>query len=117
VKTFYQNHGCLPLPGSLPDMKAQSSVYVKLQNIYKAKARNDAQEVYRTVQSIPGGEKVDLGEVEIFCKNSRFVKLINASASDGDLGKVFGKWLSPPIALGFTKQDLASCGESKRRGS
>jgi NEDD8-activating enzyme E1 regulatory subunit len=85
----------LPLPGALPDMKAQSSVYVKLQSIYKAKARRDVEEVLQTVRTMPGGEKVDPGEVEMFCKNARFVKLINVTASDGDLSKVFCEQLGP----------------------
>jgi amyloid beta precursor protein binding protein 1 len=58
-------------------MKAQSSVYIKLQNLYKAKARKDAEEVLATVRAIPGGENIDAGEVDLFCKNARFIKLIN----------------------------------------
>jgi amyloid beta precursor protein binding protein 1 len=61
-------------------MKAQSDVYIKLQNIYKAKARQDADEVLKMVQASPGGRDVDPAEVELFCKNAAFVKLINASA-------------------------------------
>jgi NEDD8-activating enzyme E1 regulatory subunit len=91
IKAFYQKNGCLPLPGSLPDMKAQSSVYVKLQSIYKAKARKDAQEVLETVQAMPGGKNVEPSEVEMFCKNARFVKLINATTSDESLQNKFGK--------------------------
>lgn len=60
-------------------MKAQSDVYIKLQNIYKAKARQDVEEVLRMVQASPGGRDVDPAEVELFCKNAAFVKLIKAS--------------------------------------
>ncbi|KAK1975852.1 ThiF family protein [Colletotrichum cereale] len=76
VREFYEKHQCLPVPGGLPDMKAQSSVYIKLQNIYKAKARKDAAEVLDSVRQKPGGEAVDPAEVELFCKNAAFVKLI-----------------------------------------
>ncbi|KAI1074624.1 hypothetical protein F5B20DRAFT_586095 [Whalleya microplaca] len=89
IETFYQKHGCLPLPGALPDMKAQSSVYVKLQNIYKAKARKDSQEVLDTVRASPGGKGVDPTEVELFCKNARFVKLINATATTPSLDELY----------------------------
>ncbi|KAI0874136.1 hypothetical protein GGS24DRAFT_490257 [Hypoxylon argillaceum] len=89
IRLFYQKHGCLPLPGSLPDMKAQSSVYVKLQGLYKAKARKDAQEVLETVREIAGGEHVNPTEVDLFCKNARFVKLINSSPKGLDLGQIF----------------------------
>jgi NEDD8-activating enzyme E1 regulatory subunit len=90
LHAFHQKHGCLPLPGSLPDMKAQSKVYVKLQGLYKAKARQDAQEVLETVRATPGGENIDPAEVELFCKNASFVKLVNASAHGRNLRDVFG---------------------------
>ncbi|KAK6819752.1 hypothetical protein PG987_016235 [Apiospora arundinis] len=89
IKEFYQKHDCLPLPGSLPDMKAQSSVYVKLQGLYKAKARKDAQEVLEIAESLSGGGNIDSAEVDLFCKNASFVKLVNATAGDQDLSKIF----------------------------
>ncbi|KAH6856500.1 hypothetical protein B0I37DRAFT_77189 [Chaetomium sp. MPI-CAGE-AT-0009] len=79
VKKFYEEHKCLPLPGKLPDMKAQSKVYIQLQGIYKAKARKDAAKVLQIVQTSPGGENVNPAEVDLFCKNAAFVKLINAT--------------------------------------
>ncbi|KAK4245472.1 hypothetical protein C7999DRAFT_43002 [Corynascus novoguineensis] len=85
VKKFYEKYQCLPLPGKLPDMKAQSKVYIQLQNIYKAKARKDAAEILQIVQATPGGEHVDPAEVDLFCKNAAFVKLINATGG-GDGG-------------------------------
>ncbi|ORY59465.1 uncharacterized protein BCR38DRAFT_488493 [Pseudomassariella vexata] len=88
MKKFYQKNGCLPLPGGLPDMKAQSSVYVKLQSIYKAKARKDALEVLETVRSSPGGKDVDPAEVDMFCKNASFVKLVNATAEGRDFKQI-----------------------------
>lgn len=81
IKSFYNTHGALPLPGSLPDMKAQSADYIALQNIYKDKARKDSAEVLKIVHSI----EADLGsrsttisekEVEIFCKNAGNVRVI-----------------------------------------
>ncbi|KAI1265900.1 hypothetical protein F5Y18DRAFT_30792 [Xylariaceae sp. FL1019] len=89
ISTFYQRHGCLPLPGSLPDMKAKSSVYVKLQSLYRDKARRDAQEVLEIARTNPGGKQVDSAEVALFCKNARFVKLVNAKPRDIDLCQIF----------------------------
>ncbi|KAI0889600.1 uncharacterized protein GGS22DRAFT_1678 [Annulohypoxylon maeteangense] len=89
IETFYRKHNCLPLPGALPDMKAQSSVYVKLQSIYKEKARKDAHEVLETARAISGGKDVDPAEVDLFCKNARFVKLINATPTRADLDEVY----------------------------
>ncbi|KAK3390887.1 hypothetical protein B0H63DRAFT_389283 [Podospora didyma] len=82
VEQFYAKHKCLPLPGSVPDMKAQSKVYVQLQNIYKSKARQDAGEVLQIVHATADGQQIDPAEVELFCKNAAFVKLINATGGD-----------------------------------
>lgn len=60
-------------------MKAQSTVYVQLQNIYKSKARRDVAEVLETVRAHPGGKYIDVAEVESFCKNAAFIKLIHGS--------------------------------------
>ncbi|EGS21524.1 nedd8-activating enzyme E1 regulatory subunit-like protein [Thermochaetoides thermophila DSM 1495] len=84
VKAFFEKHQCLPLPGKLPDMKAQSKVYVQLQNLYKEKARKDAAEVLETVRAMPGGQDIDPAEVELFCKNAAFVRLINATGGSNE---------------------------------
>lgn len=89
VKKFYEKYGYLPLPGSLPDMKAQSKVYVKLQGIYKAKARRDAQEVLEIAKALHGGKDVDPVEVEMFCKNASFVKLVNATTQGRQLMSIY----------------------------
>ncbi|CAD6499041.1 BgTH12-04695 [Blumeria graminis f. sp. triticale] len=79
IKQFYARHKVLPLPGSLPDMKAESTVYVKLQNIYKAKSRQDVAEVLELIQNHPSYKIVSKTDVEDFCKNAAFVKLIHPS--------------------------------------
>ena len=82
IQKFHTSHnGILPLPGVLPDMKAQSSDYIELQNIYKAKARSDLAEVTWTIRSLEQelGRKapIDHGDIEAFCKGAQFVKLIH----------------------------------------
>ncbi|KAI9872847.1 MAG: hypothetical protein M1830_001127 [Pleopsidium flavum] len=81
IRLFHETHGVLPLPGSLPDMKAQSSDYIKLQNIYKAKARQDFAEVLQTVRSVEKRlarkNAIEEKEVEAFCKGAAFVRLIH----------------------------------------
>ena len=82
IRKFHNSHdGVLPLPGALPDMKAQSSDYIELQNIYKAKARSDLAEVTRTVRSseqeISKKSSIEQAEIEAFCKGAQFVKLIH----------------------------------------
>lgn len=95
VKQFYTNHKELPLPGSVPDMKTQSTVYVQLQNLYKAKARQDVAEVLEIVRAHPGGKQIDVAEVELFCKNAAFIKLIRGEdTSPSSLEEVFSTYLS-----------------------
>ncbi|EAW06738.1 NEDD8-activating enzyme E1 regulatory subunit [Aspergillus clavatus NRRL 1] len=82
VHEFYQTHQVLPLPGSLPDMKAQSADYVSLQNIYKSKARQDVEEVIATVRRLeaqlgPRLAAIPEKEIEIFCKNAAHIKVIH----------------------------------------
>jgi amyloid beta precursor protein binding protein 1 len=80
ISQFYKKHGVLPLPGSVPDMKAQSEDYIQLQNVYKSKARQDVEEVIRTVRSLEAqlgrSSHVESSEVEAFCKNAGHVKLV-----------------------------------------
>lgn len=80
ISQFYQKHGVLPLSGSVPDMKAQSADYIQLQNVYKSKARQDIEEVLRTVRSLEGQlhrpSPVEPSEVEAFCKNAGHIKLV-----------------------------------------
>lgn len=68
-------------------MKAKSNVYVELQNIYKDKARKDAAEVLDIVRKHPNGspEEIPTEEVETFCKNAAFIKLIQGPNSTQDL--------------------------------
>jgi NEDD8-activating enzyme E1 regulatory subunit len=81
LKDFHAKHAVLPLPGSVPDMKAKSADYIALQNIYKSKASQDIKEVLNTVRTIEaqlGSRTVPIAEkeVEVFCKNASHVKVI-----------------------------------------
>ncbi|KAK5701580.1 hypothetical protein LTR97_004395 [Elasticomyces elasticus] len=82
VVRFYTGHQVLPLPGAVPDMKAQSADYVELQNIYKSKAREDCAEVLATVRDLekqigrPPKQAVDEKEVENFCKGAAHIHLV-----------------------------------------
>ena len=85
IYSFRNNHGVFPLPGSLPDMKAQSKDYIALQNIYKSKARHDLDEVLNSVRSLEHqvGRKqppIESKEVEAFCKGAAFVKLVRGKS-------------------------------------
>ncbi|MCJ1311832.1 hypothetical protein MMC25_005505 [Agyrium rufum] len=90
IHTFHARHGVLPLPGSLPDMKAQSADYVQLQNIYRAKAKKDLAEVSSLVRQresevgITGGDAAPEAEIETFCKGAAYVKLIRGEVRRTD---------------------------------
>lgn len=82
IKQFYENHSVLPLQGGLPDMKATSAGYIKLQTIYKSKARSDVNEVTQTVRSLESKlgrqsrPQIPASEIEQFCKNASFVRVL-----------------------------------------
>ena len=81
IHDFYQNHNrLLPLPGTLPDMKAQSADYVQLQTIYKKKATDDVSEVIAIIKSHNPPQDIPHSEITEFCKNAAHVKLIRGRA-------------------------------------
>ena len=90
LQIFYLSNHVLPLPGSLPDMKAKSADYVELQNIYKAKARRDVADVTRDVRRLERDihRHVPDAEIEAFCKNASHVKVVHGTASPEILGRL-----------------------------
>ena len=120
IKTFHDKYGVLPLPGSLPDMKAQSADYIHLQNLYKFKARQDVAEVTSTVRELEKSHQrtivIDDKDIEAFCKGAAFVKLIRGrplrlaqSPQTGDGVKTLDKLdlsdISSNLALDFMMQE------------
>ncbi|KAF1817530.1 hypothetical protein P152DRAFT_454117 [Eremomyces bilateralis CBS 781.70] len=83
VSQFHSKHGVLPLSGSLPDMKAQSADYVKLQTVYRAKFREDAAEILGTVRALERSLRkpnaIPGSSIDIFCKNAAHIKLVRGS--------------------------------------
>jgi amyloid beta precursor protein binding protein 1 len=63
-------------------MKASSSSYVTLQNLYKAKAKEDVAEVRRILEElsrevgVDGEKRVDDEMVESFVKHAAWVKVV-----------------------------------------
>lgn len=80
IGLFYTKYGVLPVPGSVPDMKARSADYIQLQNVYKSKARKDFAEVLESVRFLErsANRSVAIAEkdVEAFCKNAAHIKLV-----------------------------------------
>ncbi|KAF2009918.1 NEDD8-activating enzyme E1 regulatory subunit [Aaosphaeria arxii CBS 175.79] len=80
IGLFYTKYGVLPVPGSVPDMKARSADYVQLQNVYKSKARKDFAEVLESVRFVERtanrSTQIEEKDVEAFCKNAAHIKLV-----------------------------------------
>lgn len=84
IQQFYNKYHVLPLSGSIPDMKATSEGYIRLQTIYKTKARQDVAEVTHTVRQLESklgrtsspSAPIAAAEIEQFCKNAAFVKVL-----------------------------------------
>ncbi|KAF2121450.1 NEDD8-activating enzyme E1 regulatory subunit [Lophiotrema nucula] len=80
IGQFYTKHGVLPVPGSVPDMKARSADYIQLQNVYKSKARKDVEEVVESVRSLERSlnrsTPIEEKDIEAFCKNAAHIKLV-----------------------------------------
>ncbi|GAB7362686.1 hypothetical protein MBLNU230_g2995t1 [Neophaeotheca triangularis] len=120
IHSFYQTHGQLPLPGSVPDMKATSSDYITLQNIYKTKARTDAAEVLNIVRQLeettsrPAELQVHETEIENFCKQAAHIALVRgrpfqivSPSNSTDSGSV-SKTRNTPITFGDRAKSLAN---------
>lgn len=84
IASFHEAHGVLPLPGTLPDMKAQSADYLQLQNVYRSKAIKDYTEVLAAVRQTEARlgrqQSIPQSEVETFCKGAGFVKLVRGTS-------------------------------------
>ena len=52
LRRFVEEEQVLPLPGSLPDMKATSATYVELQQVYHGKAQADLAAVQRQLDAV-----------------------------------------------------------------
>ena len=80
IGIFYTKHNVLPVPGSVPDMKARSADYIQLQNVYKSKARKDLAEVVESVRLLERNanrsKAIDEKDIEAFCKNAAHIKLV-----------------------------------------
>ena len=111
IHTFHSEHSMLPLPGSLPDMKAQSADYIHLQNIYKRKAKSDLAEITTRVRQLETTlnrkNAIDPKEIEAFAKNAAFVKLIRgrplltAQLASGTFAPHELNWHESASALGM----------------
>lgn len=86
LKDFVEKDGggYLPLPGSLPDMTAETSLYINLQNVYRTKAIQDADSVFRRVQDLlkelnKSSDWISEKDVRLFCRESAYLAVARGS--------------------------------------
>ena len=73
----HEGVGQLPLPGIVPDMKADTESFVALQKLYRDKAAKDAEKFFQILDKLtkPLGRTIARDLASRFCKGSSFVSL------------------------------------------
>ncbi|PFH49613.1 hypothetical protein AMATHDRAFT_4765 [Amanita thiersii Skay4041] len=77
LKKFTERHDILPLTSTLPDMKANTEEYVKLQRMYKNRAAEEKAEIREILVEDGGAEGVDDVLIDQFVKNAHRLKILN----------------------------------------
>jgi amyloid beta precursor protein binding protein 1 len=92
VKLFVDNEGegKLPVQGRLPDMHSDTDRYIKLQSIYRKKARSDMAIVKKYVEQLlkqAGRRENSISEMDIkeFCKNAYYLRVFHFRSLEQEL--------------------------------
>lgn len=100
LKDFVEKDGkgFLPMPGTLPDMTAETSLYINLQNIYRAKALQDADSVFRRVQELlkelnKSSDWISEKDVRLFCREAAYISVTRGTKIADEYEKGSGKSL------------------------
>jgi amyloid beta precursor protein binding protein 1 len=85
-----EGQGLLPLPGNLPDMTSDTERYVKLQSIYRRKAREDMNVIKKYVDEKLEQVGRKAGSIEEyilrdFCKNIHYVRCFHFKSIQDEL--------------------------------
>ncbi|XP_039359637.1 NEDD8-activating enzyme E1 regulatory subunit isoform X1 [Mauremys reevesii] len=93
VKEFVakEGQGNLPVRGTIPDMIADSGKFIKLQNVYREKAKKDAAAVGnhagKLLQSIgKAPESISQKELKLLCSNSAFLRVVRCRSLSEEYG-------------------------------
>ncbi|OCH96719.1 hypothetical protein OBBRIDRAFT_787289 [Obba rivulosa] len=78
--------GCLPLSAALPDMRTDTESYVKLQNLYRDRARKEKEHFTELLTDIfPNvAQEINEEELDTFLKNSHQLRVLR--------GRKWGEW-------------------------
>ncbi|GCC16585.1 hypothetical protein chiPu_0020344, partial [Chiloscyllium punctatum] len=108
VKQFVEKEGLgnLPVRGTIPDMIADSTKFIRLQNIYREKAKEDASvigdyvtEILESIGRPP--DTISEKDIWLFCRNAAFLRLVRCRS----LAEEFN-------AETTNKEEIASCMEN-----
>ena len=81
LRVFRQNNdNHVPLAGDLPDMTSHSDTYVRLQQVFKAKADADVLAMGSILKDM--GHSVEAHELALFCKNVRNIRFCSTRSLD-----------------------------------
>ncbi|XP_077686899.1 NEDD8-activating enzyme E1 regulatory subunit isoform X1 [Eretmochelys imbricata] len=93
VKEFVakEGQGNLPVRGTIPDMIADSGKFIKLQNVYREKAKKDAAAVgnhaAKLLQSVgKAPESISQKELKLLCSNSAFLRVVRCRSLSEEYG-------------------------------
>lgn len=76
LRTFTERYNYLPLTSTLPDMKASTDEYVRLQKMYKQRAEEEKQQVKAILDEQGGGKDVNETLLDTFVRNVHRLKLL-----------------------------------------
>ncbi|XP_030620727.1 NEDD8-activating enzyme E1 regulatory subunit isoform X1 [Chanos chanos] len=108
VREFVRNEGRgnLPVRGTIPDMIADSEKFIKLQNVYREKAMQDASVVSKHVEALLQSvgkppESISEQDIKLFCKNAAFLRVVRCRS------------LAEEYSVeSFNKDEITSCMDS-----
>lgn len=83
LREFVENEGGgrLPLRGSIPDMTSSSDMYINLQRVYQAQAREDVEVVASHLSQLlvsigKPSNSIPESDIKQFCRNSAFLRIV-----------------------------------------
>ena len=90
LRDFVNRENRLPVSGVVPDMFSDSERFIKLQNIYKEKANQDAELIHRKVQQVleslgRGTDTISDLEVRRMCREARHLRVLRGSSLASEL--------------------------------
>uniref|UniRef100_A0A8B9SZI5 NEDD8-activating enzyme E1 regulatory subunit n=1 Tax=Anas platyrhynchos TaxID=8839 RepID=A0A8B9SZI5_ANAPL len=93
LKEFVANEGqgSLPVRGTIPDMIADSNKFIRLQNVYREKAKKDIAAVgnhaAKLLQSLgKAPESISERELKLLCSNSAFLRVVRCRSLSEEYG-------------------------------